>query len=529
MKQQGDADRDHEGDWWRQLYDSSAGDVLDGDGGSDSVDERYASAASAVGIPPAPPARPTRDAEARSGTPRVRCPAPPPGSPPAFPPAVATGPDTAEPEPVSAGTQGAGAPPPHPDSGRWDDDPWSYDVLPPPRDTPDSTPLEGRPERASGAAAADPAEPPPTPVRRKAVTDPVDGNGPRWGDADGAGPTDEIPVRRRAFGPPAGSAPGAPAPGEVWRGGGTVFGQGPITWPEGDEEPPVAMELPPGWEAAEIAGPVHVGDGPPTYEAEPTAWPAADPEALDDLVPDTVLDGARYGVLTLRTVSVRGDSARFRGQQRRDALLTARFGTGDDALLLVAAASGERTAEEAHRAAQDACRWIAGAVGRSRIRLVEDIRAARRGSLKSGLHRLTDRCYGRLRARGEELGLADGAYTASLRCLLLPADPSCRIRLFFGVGGGGLFRIRDGVWRDLDPAAEEGFRFRASVGRPGDALLMCTGGLADPLRGEPALSERLTARWGSGEPPGLTAFLADARTRVKGYADDRTVAAVWDS
>ncbi|WP_107082056.1 protein phosphatase 2C domain-containing protein [Streptomyces caatingaensis] len=319
--------------------------------------------------------------------------------------------------------------------------------------------------------------------------------------------------------------------------------------------------------------PEFVGQGPPTYEAEPTAWPEADPGALDDLVPDTVLDGARYGAMTLRAVSLRGDSARYRGEPRRDALLTARFGAGDDAVVLVAVASGARAAEGAHRAARDICSWLGGAVGRSHARLGEDIRAGRRGELRTGLHRLTDRSYGRLRARAAELGLRPAEYTAALRCLLLPADARCRTRVFFGVGGGGLFRLREGAWQDLDPepradgapgglpaagtaalcedritvdlgiptpgttpaidpeeVPSEPFRFRASVARPGDALLLCSAGLAEPLRGEPALADALAERWGTRtQPPGLAEFLADGQLRVKGYADDRTACAIWES
>ncbi|WP_374120723.1 protein phosphatase 2C domain-containing protein [Streptomyces sp. AN091965] len=316
-----------------------------------------------------------------------------------------------------------------------------------------------------------------------------------------------------------------------------------------------------------------MGDGPPTYEAEPTGLPAADPDDLGSLVADTVLDGARYGASTLRAASVRGDSARYRAEPRRDALLTARFGTGEDALVLVAMATGARATAGAHRAAADACAWIGRAVGRSHARLAQDIRAARRGDLKSGLHRLTDRSLGKLRARAADLGLEPEEYTASLRCLLLPADPRCRTRVFFGVGSGGLFRLRGGEWQDIEPrvatttgAAVVGFgsppaetpegdrltmdlgittppspyepapapprdpfRFRASVARPGDTLLLCTGGLAEPLRGEPELSRHLTRRWSEGGPPGLAAFLADTQVRVKGYADDRTAAAVWEA
>ena len=321
------------------------------------------------------------------------------------------------------------------------------------------------------------------------------------------------------------------------------------------------------------AAPDHLGSGPPTYAADPTALPPADPEDLGDLVADTVLDGARYGACTLRAVSTRGDSARFRGEPRRDALLTARFGSGDQALVLVAMATGARAAPHAHRAAAEACRWIGRAVGRSHARLAEDIRAARRGDLKSGLQRLTDRSLGKLRAGAAEQGADAEAYTATLRCLLLPADPDCRVRVFFGVGAGGLFRLRDGEWQDIEPRVtdaagdavvgfgsrpaetpegdrltldlgipvppspyepaagppREPFRFRASVARPGDVLLMCTGGLADPLRGEPELPAHLAGRWSPAAPPGLAAFLADTGVRVKGYADDRTAAAVWEA
>ncbi|MFM9698183.1 protein phosphatase 2C domain-containing protein [Streptomyces europaeiscabiei] len=317
----------------------------------------------------------------------------------------------------------------------------------------------------------------------------------------------------------------------------------------------------------------YVGSGPPTYDAEPTTLPPADPEDLGDLVADTVLDGARYGACTLRAASLRGDSARYRGEPRRDALLTARFGLGEQALVLVAMATGARATPGAHRAAAEACRWIGRAVGLSHARLVEDIRAARRGDLKSGLHRLTDRSLGRLRASAVEQGLDPEEYTASLRCLLIPADPRCRTRVFFGVGAGGLFRLRDGDWQDIEPRVadtagapvlgfgslphetpdgdrltmdlgittppspyepasappREPFRFRASVAREEDVLLLCTGGLAEPLRGEAPLAEHLAARWGAAEPPGLAAFLADAQVRVKGYTDDRTAAAVWEA
>ncbi|MCZ7415935.1 protein phosphatase 2C domain-containing protein [Streptomyces sp. WMMC897] len=283
----------------------------------------------------------------------------------------------------------------------------------------------------------------------------------------------------------------------------------------------------------------YVGDRPPTYDPEPTAWPQAHAGHLDGLVPDTELDGASYGALTVRAASLRGDSARFRGRARHDALLTARFGAGDDALLLLAVAGSGRTAQAGPQAARDACQGIALAVGRNHARLVDDIRAGRRGALKPGLGRLTGRSLGLLGSRALERGLDPGEYTAWLRCLLLPVDPRCRTRVFFGAGPGGLFRLRDGRWDDIDPGESGGagktpdsgvppFRFRADTARPGDTLLLCSPGMAEPLDGEPDFGRELAARWAARPAPGLAAFLSDVQLRVKGHADDRTAVAVWE-
>ncbi|MET9544516.1 protein phosphatase 2C domain-containing protein [Streptomyces sp. NPDC006627] len=471
MSQQGERRTGRDDDWWGQLYDDAAQDTGPTPA-PDTLDDRFASAADTVKRSPlehkGPPPEPAPDT---TSTPPPTLPTPPTTSGPSAPP--------------DPGLNSSAAP---------------------------------------GAAA--------------------------------------LPSPRRPAG--ARSAPLRPAPWEPPRGP-----SGPVTFGAGvpDEASGASGGVTP------EAVPGHVGDGPPTYEAEPTALPAADPDDLGELVADTVLDGARYGTATLRAASVRGDSARYRGEPRRDSLLTARFGVGEDALVLVAMATGARATPGAHRAAAEACAWIGRAVGRSHQRLAEDIRAARRGDLKSGLHRLTDRSLGKLRARATDLGLAPHEYAASLRCLLLPADPQCRTRVFFGVGAGGLFRLRDGAWQDIEPRVADAtgdavvgfgsppartpegdhltmdlgittppspyepapepprdpFRFRASVARPGDTLLLCSGGLAEPLRGEPALAEHLTDRWLKGPAPGLAAFLADIQVRVKGYADDRTAAAVWEA
>ncbi|MEU2777331.1 protein phosphatase 2C domain-containing protein [Streptomyces sp. NPDC007162] len=527
MSQPGGRPTRHEDDWWGQLYDDFTEDTGP-TAAPDSLDDRFDSAKKTVGGrggggaapdlpgPPPPTVPPQRGAAPE--TPTRRPPAPDAPDRPA--------PDRPVAAPDGRGADGGlpAAPAPWP----WDEE--DQDPLDADDDTPPSTPFP------PGTAPADPPPPPRAqpPIR---PSEP-----PYSAPYAAAAPSPITPDDSRAAAPA--SPPAVPAPSS-----------------------PLAAPAP----ASSVE---YVGSGPPTYDAEPTAMPVADPDGLGDLVADTVLDGARYGASTLRAVSQRGDSARYRGEPRRDALLTARFGSGDQALILVAMATGARATPGAHRAAAQVCELIARAVGRSHQRLTEDIQAARRGDLKSGLHRLTDRSLGRLRASAAEQGVAAEEYAASLRCLLIPGHPQCRTRVFFGVGDGGLFRLRDGEWQDIEPRTDadapgepvlgfgsppsetpagdrltmdlgiptppspyepapepprDPFLFRASVARPGDALVMCTGGLAEPLRGEPALCAYLARRWSGRTPPGLAAFLADAQVRVKGYADDRTAAAVWEA
>lgn len=511
MSQQGETGRHQEDEWWRQLYGQTdpvgreSGDTLDdryssalsafgdeahgadGDGEEARAEEKARAEAEAEGAE-TEGAR-TEDADGRAAVPRQAAPG-------------ATDRPAVPGDSRCAEADAGAAPGGRSRSGAHGEDAGSPDTLRLRRPVPPTAPPAVRPWQYQG---------------------PPD---PRTGPEPAPGPPGLPP----GWAPAAAPAPDAGKPAAP---PGTLAFPGPLP-----PAVPAAAHAPAGGPDQARPEAPYAGDGPASYDPAPTAWPQADPDALDDLVPDTELDGARFGLLTVRTASVRGDFARLRGRPRRDAVLTARFGDGSDALLLIAVATGPRDSATAHRAARDACRWMATAVGRSRARLSEDIRSSRRGSLKSGLHRLTDRCRGRLRTRGQELGLDPAEYTATLRCLLLPADPDCRIRLFFGAGDGGLYRIRGGELQDLDPwrpeDAEPGhgpapaFRFRASVARSGDTLLLCSGGLAGPLRGEPALAAHLVQRWGAAEPPRMAAFLDDTQTRVEGYDGDRTAVAVWD-
>ncbi|MFJ6052831.1 protein phosphatase 2C domain-containing protein [Streptomyces sp. NPDC092307] len=482
-------------DWWQKLYEGPDAGAEPDPG--DTLDNRFRSAAGVTTDPAAAPAPPPAPAAAPST-------APGPTTAPAtgLAPAPDLAPDPGPPEPPRAPEPLL----PGPRQGEPVATP-TLPSLPPPRD-PRAGDATGY---ALGGVAVPPVRGPELPVRHPEAPSPE-----AW--------FDPAPQPASVAEPERGPERGAESEA------------GPEQRPEQRPEPVAA-----GPRAVRPAV-SHLGDRAPTYAPEPGALPPADPAALDGLTPDTVLEGARYGTYTLRAASLRGDSARYRGEARRDFLLTARFGSGDDALILVALAGGDRAAPGAAEAAAELCRTVASAVGRSQDRLAEDIRGGHRDALRSGLQRLTDRGYGRLRASAAERGLAESAYTAGLRGLLLPVDPRCRTRVCFGAGAGGLFRLRSGQWQDLEPAGsaedKEGpdgteggfrFRFRAAVARPGDTLLLCSGGLAEPMREEAALPAELAARWADPEPPGLAAFLADTQLRLKGYADDRTAAAIWEA
>ncbi|MFD5344592.1 hypothetical protein ACFWJY_12685, partial [Streptomyces anulatus] len=378
MSQQGEKPAAHEDDWWRKLYDETAQDAGPGRA-ADSLDDRFDSVSDTVSSPVDSPVGDHRDTvretvrdpygdayedpfadryeepdadryenpyaeayrppgQSRTEVTR-REPSPDPAAEPATAPATA--PDV--PDPRSAR---------YPYAKRDRQPEQAAYAVPEPEPEPEPEPHAG-PERAVGPEAPVPPVPPTSavpPVPPTSAVPPVP-PGPAAPPVPPQAPP-SLPVAPRTTAFPAPWEPPAGQPG-------------PRTFaaPRVPEEPEPALapdpgaphELPPDSAAADTTDdrPAvgHLGDRPPTYDAEPAALPSATSENLDGLGPDTVLDGARYGTYTLRAASVRGDSARFRGEPRRDGLLTARFGAAESALVLVAVAGGRRAGEAAHLAA----------------------------------------------------------------------------------------------------------------------------------------------------------------------------------
>ncbi|MFC6598516.1 hypothetical protein [Kitasatospora paranensis] len=621
--------------WWHSVYTGPAGTLPDTPGaeaGEGSVDDWFDTAATLIGpqrtAPPGPD--PAESSEAPEPVDFVEPPATSADSDQASVPDSESDPDPdPDPDPVPApsepsvddwfdsaiGVIGSPAAPPTPapvPDLRKEPDPVTEprSELPPERELQSEPERESQPEPEPEAVVA---PPPPLPERRRPRPMPAPApytppskrqdRPERQDRPDRPDPRAAARPDRRAGTPatPATPAPSAdptppvapaspvptPAAGLSEPGAAPVRPSPvpPATPSEAERSPTTPSQVTPSPAApqpsprrAPVEPPVpYVGERPPTYGPEPTALPAAEPDGMAAIVPDTVVDGAQYGAAILRAVSVRGDSARFRGEPRRDALLVTRFGEGADGLLLAVVAAPGRGDDAAagSAAAAEAARQLAAAIGRSRLELAADLRTGARDRLRYGLQRLTVRAAAPFRAPDgladadgptgavpgdppggragglrDDIGTEGGGHPAegesgSLHCLLVSLDPEAGYRAAFGTGPGGLYLLRSGHWIDayaarllhhpdgepplaaVSPVAPRPFRFRLVPATRGDILLLCTPGLAGPIADEPAVARFLSGHWAHPHPPGTVDFLRQVQVRAKGYADDRTAAALW--
>ncbi|MFF2953915.1 protein phosphatase 2C domain-containing protein [Kitasatospora sp. NPDC057965] len=292
-------------------------------------------------------------------------------------------------------------------------------------------------------------------------------------------------------------------------------------------------------------GPLHhVGRKAPAYPAEPTDIPALSAgDLFGALLPDTVVDGGRFGPVTVRAASVRGDGHRYAAECRQDAVLVVRTGE----LLLVAVADGVGSQSHSHHGSHGILRKLTGQVARKEETLLAFLRTGAEPDFASMMSRLIGAAADELAEEARKEGRPPKAYSTTLRALLVPADPTVPFRGFVSVGDGGLLRLREGGWQDLEaaeadrgggpistrtdclPEAYEHARARLITdSRPGDVLVLCTDGLALPLLKEPELQGFLGERWGS-EVPGLAEFLWQTQVRVRSYDDDRSVVCLWEA
>jgi serine/threonine protein phosphatase PrpC len=260
------------------------------------------------------------------------------------------------------------------------------------------------------------------------------------------------------------------------------------------------------------------------------------------------VDGAAHGPLTVRAASVRGDSHRYLGEPRQDALCVTRIGTPETGeLLLLAVADGVGSAARSHVGSNEVCRLAPFYLHEAAEELLSALRAADLPAFTKQANEAVDRIAVLLTDLAMRERQRPEAYATTLRVLLVPLDPAVRTRGFLAVGDGGTALLRSGVWH-LDvteeteadasgmidtrtaalPLARTAVTKLLTPALPGDVLVLSTDGLSTPLSGDQEMRDFLNEAWGSGTVPGPADFLWQSQFRVKSYDDDRSVAVLWE-
>ncbi|MER6393108.1 protein phosphatase 2C domain-containing protein [Streptomyces sp. NPDC001523] len=299
---------------------------------------------------------------------------------------------------------------------------------------------------------------------------------------------------------------------------------------------------------AVLGDPPFSGPKPPLYAPAPGEPVGARADVDGAVVPDTVVDGATHGPLTVRAASVRGDSHRYHAEPRQDAVVVARLGEPDEdtGLLLLGVADGIGSAPRSHLGSQLVCREILRFLDEYAGELARALRTRDEKTLTAVVNSAAGSVAESLVRAATTAGHRPGDYATTLRVLLVPLDPAVRHRALFTVGDGGAALLRDGTWYlDVVGAADgegagiidtrtaalpttrvaETHLFGPAL--PGDVFVLCTDGLSTPLGGEEEMRGFLRGAWG-GPPPGLPDFLWQLQYRVKSYDDDRSAVCLWE-
>jgi serine/threonine protein phosphatase PrpC len=262
-------------------------------------------------------------------------------------------------------------------------------------------------------------------------------------------------------------------------------------------------------------------------------------------VPDTVLDGAKLGGVTVRGASLRGDDHRYLAETRQDSMGIWAF-RGSQAkttdAILVCVADGVGSEPYSQVGSARACELLREEMETCYQELLSP-------ELDDRVPRLCHVLAGRLDRQLTNVALQTGREPKSLSTTLVGAlieadsgDPANRRCVVFAIGDSPAFVLRNGVFQPCFQDSHEGvisstgtaalpsgFRtVETSVFCIGmdDVLLICSDGLSNPMRNAP-VEQTLATYWGCGEIPSLLEFGWQLSFRARSYGDDRTAVCVW--
>ncbi|WP_055482037.1 protein phosphatase 2C domain-containing protein [Sphaerimonospora mesophila] len=245
--------------------------------------------------------------------------------------------------------------------------------------------------------------------------------------------------------------------------------------------------------------------------------------------PDSEIDGAALPGLEIRAASLRGDAHRYFGTPRQDAM-----GLWHDGgrTLLACVADGLGSKEASHVGAAAACEVAHAGLSDS----LEPVTAAAR---------IIESISEEIKARADRLDLPPDELSTTFLAAVVRELPetSAYQAVLMRVGDCMAWCLREGVWlpcfpeNDTDaavvtsathalPRDVEHVEVACADLYPGDMLLLCTDGLARPMRA-PQVSTQLANWWSRPEPPSLPEFFWQMSFRAKTHDDDRTAVCLW--
>ncbi|WP_041439396.1 MULTISPECIES: protein phosphatase 2C domain-containing protein [Thermomonospora] len=233
--------------------------------------------------------------------------------------------------------------------------------------------------------------------------------------------------------------------------------------------------------------------------------------------------------LVIRAVSTRGDAHRYNAQPRQDAMGLWRI---SERIVLACVADGLGNAQLSHIGAMTACQ-----AAREHLRIRPDEQAA--DAARRYFSRIADAIEAEAARRG--VAVEELATTFLTAVIQFDVHGSPQQAWLMRVGDCAAMRLHRGVWvscfakePDYEVATSATLALPGHADQveiqpvsldPEDVLLLCTDGLAKPMRGS-EVRNQLAAWWGSG-PPSLTEFLWQVGFKARTHDDDRTAICIW--
>lgn len=260
-------------------------------------------------------------------------------------------------------------------------------------------------------------------------------------------------------------------------------------------------------------------------------------------VPDTVLDGADLPGLAIRGASLRGDEHRYFGTTRQDAMGIWHVADDQTQAYLACVADGVGSEPLSQYGSAHVCDL-------ARKEVQQRLSSLFNAMPGSGVSNLCDDLAAtlaeRLMKEADELEVSARELSTTLVAAMVEAqsaDPERRRYVVFAIGDSPAFVLRAGRFipafadqHDTEITSTATSALPTAIGQvaavsgelaPGDVLMICTDGLANPMRNQ-ATVDQLVAWWGGGDVPSIPEFGWQLSFRVKSYGDDRTAVCFWN-